>query len=251
MSADRLQQLLALADEADQAELKIAHNGRVQAMSGYQKAPGKATAADMAAARAVYEETLARLERKYRPEAAPAPEGERFANRKQALNWLHAQGYKISQGKFYQDCDGGFPAVHRDKTVSRYQVLQYAQQQDVERRAPAGTDLAGRKEDADTRKAEAEARIKERQDERERRELDAEWVRREQADEITCVWVSRHRDAVAYHLGKSHLALIHACGGNPARLAEVQAVVDAALAAAANEIASSDEITVQIEDTAC
>ena len=71
-------------------------------------------------------------------QSIPAEAGinlERFVNRKQALDWLKAQGYKVSQGKFYQDCAAGFPAVRKDGTVSRYQVMQYGQQLDIETRA--------------------------------------------------------------------------------------------------------------------
>lgn len=248
--ADLFEKLLQAASTSDQAEIKLVHNGRVEAMRAYQKSPGKQAKLDLDAARELYEETVERLTVKYFPEEVPAPEGERFANRKQAFDWLAAQGYAVSRGKFYQDCDAGFPPVHRDKSVSRFQVLQYGQQLDVKGRSWNGAgpaDMAARREKAEVDKVEAEARMKVRQDEDEARKFDRRWLLREEAEAETCVWVSRLRDAVAYHLGRNLLAMIHACGGQAERLAEVQAIVDGALAAAANEIAESGELTVTID----
>ena len=34
-----------------------------------------------------------------------APPEERFKNRKQAHAWLQGEGYKVSRGKFYADCE--------------------------------------------------------------------------------------------------------------------------------------------------
>jgi len=248
MSGDRFQKLLGAADEAARAELKLAHNGRIEAMRVYQSRPGKAAKDDLDAARAFYEETIERLTGKYFPDDAPAPAGERFASRKQALDWITAQGYKVSRGKFYGDCAAGFPAVHRDKTVSRFQVLQYAQQLDVERRAsdPVEAFDTARNE---ARKIKADADKAEMQADAMRREMDRTWILRERAEEETCVWVSRLRDAVAYHIGKNLLAMIHSCGGQPGRLSELQVIVDDALAVAGNEIANAEETTVTIEDS--
>ena len=100
----------------------------------------------------------------------------------------------------------------------------------------------------DTRKAEADAEKSEMQAEEMRRQQDRRWMLRERADEITCVWVSRLRDAVVYHLDKNLLAVIYGCGGQPERQAEVKAIIDAALATACNEIANAEELTVEIED---
>jgi hypothetical protein len=163
-----------------------------------------------------------------------------FPSKGHAFNWYVEQGGFKQKSAFYQ-------AIPADgKRVSRLVVSEFLRKE--RHKAPAVVDLASRREDADTRKAEADAAKAEMQAEEMRRQLDSKWIEREQSDEETCVWVSRLRDASAYHLGRELLAIIHACGGNPARLAEVQAIVDAALAAAANEIANADEITVTIED---
>lgn len=51
---------------------------------------------------------------------------ERFCNRREALDWLQARG-QISQGKFYQDCAAGLLTIYPDKTVSKFQVSEYAE----------------------------------------------------------------------------------------------------------------------------
>jgi hypothetical protein len=51
---------------------------------------------------------------------------ERFCNRKEALTWLQARG-QISQGKFYTDCAAGHLIIYPDKTLSKFQVAEYAE----------------------------------------------------------------------------------------------------------------------------
>ncbi len=51
---------------------------------------------------------------------------DRFKNRAEAFAWLQARG-QISLGKFYQDCEAGMISVGPDKTVSKFQVMQYAE----------------------------------------------------------------------------------------------------------------------------
>ena len=50
---------------------------------------------------------------------------ERFRNRKEALLWLQSRG-QISQGKFYQDCAAGLLTIYQDKSLSKFQVSEYA-----------------------------------------------------------------------------------------------------------------------------
>lgn len=50
---------------------------------------------------------------------------ERFRNRKEALLWLQRRG-QISQGKFYQDCNAGLLTIYPDKSLSKFQVAEYA-----------------------------------------------------------------------------------------------------------------------------
>lgn len=242
-------ELQKLCTKDDAAELTVAYNGRIKAMQAYQQAPGKAAKEDLQAATELFNQVVARLMSKYLPDQAPAPEGERFVNRKQAYDWLVAQGYKVSRGKFYNDCAAGFPRIHRDKTISRFEVLQYAQQLDVSRRSDVDlTDLARQREDAETRKAIADAKKAEIQAAELQRQLDKKWMLREEAQLEACAWASLLRDSVAYRLGQAVPAIIHAAGGQLDHTADVQAVIDQAIIDACNDIASSGEVEVELVD---
>jgi len=244
---DRLNQILEVAGQTDKNEISILHGAFIKTTTSYKKDPTAARKKDWDSAKEGLSNILNRLHAKYFPESAPSPEGERFVDRKQALNWLTAQGYKVSRSKFYDDCRDGFPAVHRDKSVSRFQVMQYAQQLDIKRRSTNGASGCDTSED-EARKLKADADQSVMKADAMRREMDRKWILRESAEEETCVWVSRLRDAVAYQLDKALLAIIHGCGGKPERQSEVKAILDSAMASACNEIANADEMTVLIED---
>jgi len=242
MSAERFKQLMTLAGAEEQAELTLAHNGRVNAMRAYNAKPGKQTREDFEAARQLYDDTLARMVAKYLPEEAPAPEGERFANRKQALNWLQAQGYKVSQGKFYQDVKAGFPLLHRDGSVSRYQVMQYGQQLDVESRAVAPGLLAGASEADEARKLKAQADQEEMKAERMRREHDADWLHADEAWAAVAALVGTLRDSLRHHFHTGQGELIHLAGGDPGRGPEVYEGCEEIMARAFNEVCNAGQI---------
>ena len=236
---DRLQKLLELSDQSEKAELSLANNGWVKAMTAYKDKPGKQTKEDLDASRAFLDETRERLTAKYFPEDAPAPEGERFKNRKQAHNWLTSQGYKVSNGKFYKDCDEGFPPIHKDGSVSRYQVLQYAQQQDVERR---GSAPAGDGEDYDARSVKAKALQEEIKLEKMQREHDAEWLHADAAWSALAALVGAIQDSLRHHFHTGQGQIIHAAGGEPARGPEVYEACEELLGAAFNEVAGMGRI---------
>jgi hypothetical protein len=235
MSADRLQKLLALADPQDQDELTMAHGAMVSTLAAHGAAPSTASVANKNAAREDYEATLARLEAKYCPSEQQDPGGERFPSRKQALNWLNAQGYKVSQGKFYQDCKDGFPVVHRDGTVSRYQVMQYGQQLDISSRSIPQFDQSARREDLEIRKLEADVLAAESK----ARKEDTRWMLKEDAWSSVAALLSGLQDSLRHHLHEGQGLVVHLAGGKPDREPEVyEAMVDL-VGKAFNELAAS------------
>jgi hypothetical protein len=240
MVMDVFAQLIEAATAQDKLELQLVHNGRVEAMRAYRKSAGKETKANWDAARLAYDEAIERFTLRYFPEQAPAPEGERFANRKQALNWLQAQKYKVSQGKFYQDCAAGFPVMHRDGSISRYQVMQYGQQLDVETR---GTALLSGGQDADeARKIKADADIKEMQAAKMRKEEDAEWLHADAAWAAIAGLLGVLKDSLRHHFHAGQGELIHLAGGDPARGPEVYESCEEIMARAFNEVARMEKI---------
>jgi len=237
---DVFAQLIEAATAQDKLELQLVHNGRVEAMRAYRKSAAKETKANWDAARAAYDETLARFTARYLPEQAPAPEGERFANRKQALSWLKAQGYKVSQGKFYQDCLAGFPVLHRDGTLSRYQVMQYGQQLDLETRGAAQT--TGNLDDHEARRAEAEADIKEMMRDKMRREQDIDWLHADSAWAAIAGLLGTLKDSLRHHFHAGQGELIHLAGGEQGRGPELYEGCEEIMARAFNEVAGMGKI---------
>jgi protein-tyrosine phosphatase len=209
--------LLEVAVGQDKNEMVLVHNGHVAAMGAYGRAPTKQTKENWDSAREAVSDTVARLAAKYFPGEQPGATGERFINRKQALNWLNAQGYKISQGKFYQDCGAGFPMIQRDGTVSRYQVMQYGQQLDVSSRSMPLIDLSGEREELEIRKLRAEVMEKELKARRE----DHRWLHKEDAWAAVAALLSTLQDNIRHHLHEGQGVLVHLAGGDPVRESEV------------------------------
>ncbi|QQG66348.1 hypothetical protein [Desulfobulbus oligotrophicus] len=246
MDEERFKKLLDRAVGRDKSELILVRDVHVTAMEAYGKAPTRQTKDNWDAARSALEETVERLLAKYLPDEQPPPEGERFANRKQALNWLRAQGYKVSQGKFYQDCEAGFPALHRDGTVSRYQVMQYGQQVDVSTRSETRFDQSARREDLEIRKLEAEVREKESKARRE----DSRWLLKEDAWAAVAALLSTLQDGIYHHLHEGQGLLVHLAGGTPDREPEVCEAMMELVGKAFNELAGERLEGTFVEDIA-
>ncbi|RLD02521.1 MAG: hypothetical protein DRI32_08795, partial [Chloroflexi bacterium] len=120
---------------------------------------------------------------------------ERFKNRKQAFEWLQKRGFKLVERTFYNACDAGFPAVAADKTLSRFEVSEFLRQREAKyRKQPGG--LSDVREDAETRKAVADAKKSEIQAQQMQRELDKKWISREESDLETCTWAALTRDYI-------------------------------------------------------
>jgi hypothetical protein len=243
---DRFAALLEKADDNDKAELSLAHNARIKAMRAFQESPGKATRDDKDACQQNYDDTLDRLWGKYHPEQNSAADNGNawFRDKKAAYTWYADNGGTLTYSGFTRQemTTNGRRVLRSD--IDRMLIAELRRRTPAPRPDEEYIDTA--RDEARLMAAKAD-REEMRRDE-ERRQLDSAWVPRENADEEICVWTGRLRDATAYHLGKALLAIIHACGGQPARLAEVQALVDDALATACNEIANTAEITAEIED---
>lgn len=179
------------------------------------------------------------MTRKKMNPAESSTETDRFASRKEALDYLQAQKYKVSTGKFYQDCASGFPLVHRDGSVSRYQVLMYAQQIDLSTKAEAITNR-----DADrlheSKKTKAEAEIAELKAARMRREEDKYWLHAEDAWAQIAALVGALRDTIRHHLFTSQRELVQVVGGDQNRSNELIEYTDGLIDKAFNETAGAE-----------
>ncbi len=162
-------------------------------------------------------------------------EPEYFKTRKEAYDWLIAEGYKVSSGKFYSDIkNNGFPVVNRDKTVSKYQVMVYARQLAEETRpdisAIERSEHLHRKEKADAEMAEMKA-------EKMRREQDTLWLHADEAWSALAAVVGNLRDAIRREIHSKQVEIVLAAGGETHRAPEVYEHVDGIVDKAFNEVA--------------
>lgn len=163
---------------------------------------------------------------------------DRFKNRKEALAWLQSKG-QISTGKFYQDCADGKITIYPDKTISKFQVAEYAERHFGQyRQAPPSHDMADRKAKLEVEKLELDvekARLANRKE-------DANWLRKEEAWEQMAGVIGTLRDSLRHQLHVGTAALIHVAGGDPARGPEVYETAEEMISRAFNEVVNSGRI---------
>lgn len=159
---------------------------------------------------------------------------DRFKNRVEALKWLQSRG-QISQGKFYQDCEAGMLTIAPDKSVSKYQVMEYAEKVFGFVRQVAPTmDMVAKKERLEIEKLELE--IEKRRIEN--RKEDDRWLPKEEAWAQLAALIGTLRDSLRhqFHVGQSHI--IHLSGGDQSRGPEVYEGCEELLSRAFNEVCS-------------
>lgn len=169
---------------------------------------------------------------------------DRFKNRKEALDWLQSRG-QISQGKFYQDCDGGMITIGPDKTVSKYQVMEYAEKVFGYTRQTGPTmDMALRKERLEIEKLEMEVEKRKL----ENRKDDEKWLLKEDAWAQLAALIGTLRDSLRhqFHVGQSHL--VHLAGGDHQRGPELYEGCEELLARAFNEVCNAGHIEAVFEE---
>lgn len=161
-------------------------------------------------------------------------EPELFDNRKRAHEWLVEQGYKISIGKFYDDCkNNGFPVIRQDGSVSMFQVLTYGQNLKSETQADPSALFNS---EFNQRKAQADAVISEIKASRMQKEEDDQWLHAEDAWSALAGIIGNLRDSLRHHIHTGQTEIVLAAGGDTKRSAEVFEVVDALVSKAFNEI---------------
>ena len=160
---------------------------------------------------------------------------EYFENRKEAHQWLTDNGFKGSQGKFYQDCKrNAFPFVNKDKTVSKYQVAEYGRGLQ-EKQTP---DLSAiQRSEYLHQKEKAESEIAIMKAERMRRDEDALWLHADTAWSVLAVLIGNLRDAIRRSLHSAQVDIVLAAGGEISRAPEVYERIEGVVDQAFNEVA--------------
>lgn len=173
---------------------------------------------------------------------------ERFASRKKALVWLNDNGMKVSTGKFYQDCDTGFPAVHADKTVSKFEVMEYGQK--LKKNTVSIDSAAARESDREDerRKAKADADVAVMKADKMRREMDDEWIHASTAWAAVAGIVGTLRDSLRHHLHASQAEIVHVAGGEVERTYEVFEYCEEIINSAFNDVAGGS-IDINFDDS--
>jgi hypothetical protein len=179
--------------------------------------------------------------------SSPVPQ-ERFASRKKALVWLNENGMKVSQGKFYQDCAGGYPTVYDDKTVSKFEVMEYGQKlQNNDPESMGEEEKRKHEREDERRKAKAEADMAEMKAEKMRREQDSEWLHASTAWAAVAGVTGALRDSLRYHFHASQEKIVHVAGGDANRTYEVYEFCEDIVNKAFNDVAGSS-VDVQFKD---
>jgi hypothetical protein len=160
---------------------------------------------------------------------------DRFTNRKAALNWLQEQGYKVSQGKFYDDCSNGTKiSCMLNGSLSKFDVLNYANTY-----LQAGTSAAFMSTLASEqlRKVKAEADMKEHQFRLAERRADKYWLHADDAWALVAALIGTLRDCIRHHLENGSPEIVETARGDHQATIEVFEKCEDIINRAFNEVA--------------
>ena len=117
-----IEKLMELAGETDRAALGTMYNAWVRKFAAYREDDSRSNLAEWQAAEKALKAKVDELTAKHMDavDAAPLPD------RKAAWEFLRAQGFKVSSGKFYTDCAKGMVKVAADGSISESEALAYA-----------------------------------------------------------------------------------------------------------------------------
>lgn len=174
---------------------------------------------------------------------------EYYKNRKEALAVLQQKG-KISQGAFYGYCEKGgytnklgafFPLVIRpDKTISKFQVLQFAMDFFGPQKPASSEDEQAAKADRLKRIAESEMAV--RKNERDKRQMDDEWLQRHDAIKQMAAMLGNSRSSVLRRMHKCYPEVIRKCGGDQAHGNEIYEYLRSVILDGFNDVCHAGKI---------
>jgi len=170
---------------------------------------------------------------------------DRFKNRAAALAWLQSRG-KISAGKFSQDTAAGYPTVYPDKTLSRWQVAEYAEKTFGQvRETPTAVDMSAKKARLEIEKLEQELE----KGKLANRKEDDKWLYKEEAWAQMAAIIGKLRDSLRHQFHVGAVAIITSSTGDPQRGPEVYEITEGLISRAFNEIVESGRIEGVFEKT--
>ena len=122
MDKSEIEKLMDLAGETDRAALGTMYNAWVRKFAAYKEDDSRSNLAEWQASEKALKAKVDELTAKHLDavDAAPLPD------RKAAWEFLRAQGFKVSSGKFYGDCSKNMVKVNADGTINEAEALAYA-----------------------------------------------------------------------------------------------------------------------------
>ena len=243
---ERLQKILEVCRQPQQAELVVLNNAVIAGMRAYQKASTSTNLRDWKAAQAALQETIDRLWTDYFPEEA-AVDPERFERQKEALAWLHTHFGKTypSAGKFSQDIRDGLCRQQDNKTILLKDLKRYAEVIAHDKKAAnLAADKAAVREDLEIDKLRLEVEKRRL----ENRKEDRNWIAREAVFEREGALVGQIMGEARHHIGRAVPAVIHAAKGDPERTPEIKKILEEALFDAFRALYETGEIDMTFMD---
>lgn len=239
------EQIDKLLEDTEQHLAAILASARKQAAASPSK---QNTEAEQAARMALSE---------YRDSQRPAAQtsadnapGEWFKNETEAYNYIISLGHDVSRGKFNQDKNSGQLTVD-GKKVSKFSVLQYGMRLKQSRQTQTSvfsSDLQGRREKADTEKAEHDARISRVKAEDAERELDRRWLYRDEAVADLAAIIASLQQSLDHAVIAGAEAVIHSAGGDLSRTFDVSEIVNEIIIGRAfNEVAAAGTLRIKFK----
>jgi len=178
-----------------------------------------------------------------------------YENIKAMLDYLQAQGYKVSQGKLYGDAKAGYLRLDADRSISKQGFADWCANpkggldiisvaEAAEEKASADLKrLAQREKELDV--ATKEENLKQKQ--MANRKEDAKWILKADAYLQMAGQLGILKDALDHHVTMGESKLILAAGGKLEKSPEFSAMLKAVLTTAFNEIATSGRLEVLFE----
>ncbi len=241
MEKTRLDQLLTLASEAEQYQLKVFYNASIKMLKEYQVTSTATKLKDMQAADAALEGFAGSLEEKY------APDNMTFPNRLAVTSYLKEHGWQVSKSTLYSRT-GKAKLIPREdglfglKDVNKYASL-FLKRQDTGQRVQEQLDAQQRnKMRLEIEKLEEEvARSRHK-----RKVEEGLYIPRDQI-ELELAGRAAVLDAGLTHLFQSQAGvLIEVSGGDPRKTAEVVHRLTDAKDRFLNQYAAAIDFTVEI-----
>ncbi|WP_054031007.1 hypothetical protein [Desulfatitalea tepidiphila] len=138
MTASRIEKLFAVVGDDQKEILSTLQKAAADTLAAYKADNSAARLRDHQAASSALDQMLSDLESRHfgKPQS--------FANVKEALEFLKAQGYKIAKSKMYADAQRGILAVQEDRSVLESDVLAYAVRAGLEKTPEKSTKVDDR-----------------------------------------------------------------------------------------------------------